>query len=252
MRAALVLTLSLLCSSVPVLAQTPPAPHPYLAAAVQALADGEAELGLQLLERAEPHTDDPRLTYYRAFALEKLGRCDEARTSYVAAQSSGLPEFERAAKAALEGLQTRCTPLRTRPQAPAVREVRRAAPAAVSLGLIVSTIGGMGLLAVPAKHAFDQQVASTSEEYFARAYACKVSGGEIDAGCDRAAIEADEQWDVYERRNATARTSTIALAVGGTTLLGVGILAIALGSRRVAVSAAPGPGGAVVIVRAGF
>lgn len=224
------------------------APDPYLAAAVEALTDGDHRFALELLERAAVRGDDPRITYYTAFAREKLGRCDEARRTYQAAVEAGPVRFSAAAQAALEGFDARCVVvLEDVPVVEhGVRRPRRS-PTLATTGWVVGTVGALALLFVPVKMAFDREVATQSEEFFKARYDCEISLGTIGDDCDADEVKANPQWSTYERRLRTARQGDIALIVGGATLLGAGIVAVIVGSSRPAIALAPVPGGAAVV-----
>ncbi len=220
-----------------------PDADPYLAAAVMALGENDPALGLQLIDKAATRSTDPRIGYYRAFALEKLGRCRDARRAYTAAQTAGPARYAAAATAALRGFDARCV-AQLPPPTVAARGGQQS-PTLVTLGWVLTTVGALTLIAVPLKITFDHRVAEQSEQYFKKVFECEVDFGDIASGCDEAELKSNEQWTAYEKRIQTARRANVWMLASAGVLLAGGITSIAVGARRVRVALVPRSDGAV-------
>lgn len=233
-----------------------PAPDPYLTAAVASLGEQDYELGLRLLKKAARRGSDPRVTYYTAFALEKLGRCDQARRTYEDAVFAGPPRFTAAANAALEGFDTRCAQVATRTQSPPEAAVDTRMPrrsnTLATVGWVLTTVGGLVLVGVPVKMAFDREIATQTEQYFEQVYECDVDSGELGADCDDEAVKSNPQWKPYDQRIRNARRSNVWMIVTGSALLIGGITSVVIGSSRPTVMVAPIHGGAAIVWSTSF
>lgn len=224
--------------------QAEPMADPYLAAAVEALGAHDHQLALDLLDKAATRSADPRITYYAGYALEKLGRCDEARRKYQISAANGPPRFTEAANGALAGFDQRCVPRKPDVEKPQV--VRQRGGTLKIVGWVLTTVGALTFAALPVKIAFDREIATQSEQYFEQVYECDVNFGELADDCDAEAIKSNPQWQTYDRRITTAKQSNVWMIAGGSALVASGIAMVIIGStRRPAVALLPVPGGAV-------
>jgi hypothetical protein len=238
-----------------------------LQGAVEMLREGQYAEGLAALDALEASAD-PRVDYYRGFALEKLGKCDAARSAYRQSRSSATnPRLQQVASDALEGFQGRCVSA-----ADSARSAERpaASPASTSgpssgaplrgsgrvgwkvFGWTSAILGGITLVAIPIKSTLENQAFQRTAPYFDERYGCEVSGGEIDGGtCDKAALADDPIYEAYRENRKMADRAGRYMLIGGTTLAGVGVatlvtVALTRPSAPVQWSLVPTSGGAQV------
>lgn len=216
------------------------APKP-LDRAVEALQAGDYERGLRLLDGLRETANDPRVTYYRGYALEKLGRCNAARQAYKdATKAPGAKKLQAYATDALRGFDQRCTPPveTVEPSAPtqAVEPTTpyTAAPPATSgrvgwrvFGWTSAIVGGLVLTSIPLKTAIENAAFGTTEPYFQKRYGCQVDrDGVGGANCDQAGLEADSTYREYRDGLELAETSTDYMLIGGASLAAVGVVTL--------------------------
>ena len=246
---ALALVLSLVAT--PAVSQEAP-PDPNLAAGVEALQAGNHEAALRLLKRASRSSDDPRIVYYEAYALEKLGKCQQAHDRYLDAVAKGPEQYTASAIKALRGFYDRCA---VEPHAAAAQRdavVKMVEPnkprsrTLATVGWVLASIGALTFAGLPVKLAFEREVASRSETYLETVYMCDVDKGEIGQDCDEEAVRSNEQWNPYVRRIEAGKRSSYIMVATATALVVGGIASIAIGSSRASVSAAPTNDGATM------
>jgi tetratricopeptide (TPR) repeat protein len=263
-RQTLFFTICFLLFSLTAQAQSSSAPEKYLEAAVAALEVGDNELGLLLLQKAGERSDDPRIGYYTAYALEKTGRCDEAKRGYEKAIEAGPERFAAAARDALSGLAARCgVPAVEAPETGAsgssdvtaaddvpVRSRRGRGTGWRILGWVSASLGAVALGVVPVKNAVDHKAAEQAEQPFEEAYSCSIDFGEIGKECDEDAVRSNPYWPIYEDKIGLAKRTNVYLIAGGATLLALGVTAFVLGATRPAVAVVPNSRGmsAVLVV----
>lgn len=213
-----------------------------LVAGHAALQEGDWSRGLSLLNQTPG--DDPRVAYYRAYALEKLGRCREARASYEAVGTTDKRMAEHAERALL-GLSDRCAE-------PLVEQPVRLGSGRVGwkvAGWTTLALGALTVLAVPTKASVERGAASEAEDYFQLRYECDVTPNEVSgADCKKAELGEDEIWGEYRERTAAAARMNRTLLIGGGATFGLGIatlLTVAMTRPgAVAFVASPTPDGA--------
>jgi hypothetical protein len=227
-------TLAVLLSATAALAQSS-----GLDDAVTLLRDGEYREGLDVLSGID--SADPRVDYYRGYALEKLGECDAAKSAYEDARASATAEKLRAvASDALQGFEERCT-VPPASAAPKKAETAVEPPAAATatghlargagqvgwrvFGWTTAILGGIVLAGVPVKSALEDRAFERTTPYFEERYGCDVSGDEVNntASCDKAALSDDPVYEAYQQNRRVADAADRYMLIGGTTLVGVGV-----------------------------
>ncbi|QDG52206.1 hypothetical protein FIV42_16090 [Persicimonas caeni] len=246
---ALLVTLTslalLAASSLPAPSAYAQSAKPGIDAAVQALQEGNYGYGLELLDNLRRTSDDPRITYYRGYALEKLGHCAAAKQAYrVAAAAPNRKKLQEYASGALEGFDARCVPTSTRPtRSPAdLQEVQPnfantplpapSQPSTMRVGWQVfgwTTIflGGLVAASVPLKSAIEDSAIDAVEPYFVRRYGCQVDrDGASGPACNEEALIKDPAYQTYEDGIVIAERTNKYLLYGGAGLAAVGVLTL--------------------------
>ncbi|MGM0558436.1 MAG: hypothetical protein ACQEVA_18775 [Myxococcota bacterium] len=235
--------------------------------AVESLREGRYEQGLETLSTLDA-SSDPRVDYYRGFALEKIGQCEAAKSAYRQAESAASnPRVEQVATEALEGFDGRCVPtVAGAPEVEPVAESQTSAPASASgqlargsgrvgwkvFGWTTAILGGITLAAVPVKSAIEDRAFQRTAPYFELRYGCDVSSGDIVEGsCEKTPTSDDPVYDAYQQGRDAADTAGRYMVIGGTTLAGLGVatlvtVALTRPSAPVQWSLAPTQGGAQV------
>ena len=225
--------------------------------AVDAVRQGDYEPGLRLLDSVGRATDDLRVAYYRGYALEKLGRCDAARSAYRRAAGPRATERLRGyALDALSGFDKRCVPA-----APQVEQPDRQSPVPRSaagsgrvgwqvFGWTTTIVGGLILAAVPVKSSIEGAAFGTATPYFEQRYGCQVDGTSMEgADCNESALQKDPAYERYSEGLDTAERSTNIMLVGGVGLATVGLgtlLTLAVTEPSVTVAVSPAGDGAAM------
>ena len=209
--------------------------------AVELLREGQYERGLEQLERMDESVD-PRVDYYRGYALEKLGECGDAKAAYErAAQRASNEQLRGVAEDALSGLDGRCTPsAATQAATPPNQSVSQTSPASTAssqlprgagrvgwkvFGWTTAILGGVVLTAVPVKSALEDQAFDRTTPYFEERYGCAVDGGSVNNGtsCDKAALSDDPVYEAYQKNREAAETAEHFMLISGTALAGAGV-----------------------------
>lgn len=204
------------------------------AAGVESLQTGEFEQGLASLERADELGHDPRIVYYQGYALEKLGRCAEAKKAYRRATRQDYPEprMREAAASAFDGVEERCQPAHVELSETPGEPKRRLGTGRVGwkiFGWSATAIGSLTLLAIPLKTSAEQDVANEAEQYFELRYGCEVERGAASGeACRFDELSEDEVYVEYSAALDQARRSTTLLMVGGAGLAAAGILTLVI------------------------
>lgn len=207
-------------------------PSDDLREGVAALEAKDYRRGLRLLERADAAGEDPRASYYLAYAMEKTGACQTARTQYRdAAIREDVPQPLRvAAVDALMELELRC-PSSSENEASAPgespRTKRERSPVGWQIAGWTSTIvGSLVLLFIPLKSSAERGTAKPTEEYFLTRYGCTVEFGNVEPGCDESGLKEDTVFRTYNEQVRSARRSTRVAWIAGGTLATAGIITL--------------------------
>lgn len=189
---------------------------------------------LELLDDLKGSSTDGKMlakvTYYRGFALEKLGRCESAELAYRRVlDGSATPRLRSYARDALDGFDARCIPA---PEAD-LRQVEMPRGSGrvgwKVFGWTSMIVGGLTLAAIPVKSAVEDDIVSQGEPYFQVQYNCDVSDGEVKGdNCDRTGLSKDPAYVEYEETRATSQRWSDVMLYSGAGLAAVGLTTVVL------------------------
>jgi tetratricopeptide (TPR) repeat protein len=209
------------------------------------------------LGQARSSAAKAKVTYYRGFALEKLGRCDAAELAYrrVLDGQSGT-KLGGFAREALQGFGDRCVVATDAP----VQQVREVELPRGSgrvgwkvFGWTTMILGGLTLAALPVKNAIERDITSQAEPYFQLQYNCAVDNGAVSGErCDLDGLQKDPAYIEYDDTLQTANQWSDVIKYSGIGLVGLGATTLLLvavtrpDADDVVLSVAPtGDGGAI-------
>lgn len=190
------------------------------------------ERALNLLDDALDDAENPeeasKLSYYRAFALEKLGQCELAELAYRRVLDGSNQKLRTFARESLSGFDDRCVAA-SKVEQPVQLERGSGRVGWKVFGWTTMILGGLTLAALPVKHSLERNVTSQAEPYFSLQYNCKVEDGDVSGQrCDRDGLEKDDAYLEYQESLATANKWSKVMIFSGIGAASVGLTTLIL------------------------